>query len=145
MLNSTLKVLFLAMMVLPSLVWAGGSLLPVIPKANAEQCVGPTQDMRINHMDYILHQRDETVHDGIRTKKHALKECINCHVVAKDDGSYPSVKTSEHFCATCHKYAAVSIDCFQCHSDKPELAANKAADTASNGTTSSSKVNAHGQ
>jgi hypothetical protein len=140
MFNSTLKALLLVFMILPSFVWAGESLLPVIPKANAEQCVGPTQDMRVHHMDYILHQRDETMHKGVRTKKHSLKECINCHVVAKDDGSYPSVKTNEHFCATCHKFAAVSIDCFQCHSDKPEIAANKSADI-----TSKSEVTAHGQ
>ena len=140
MFNSLLRTLFVTLTVLPGLVSAGGSLQLEIPKANAEQCVEPTAQMRVHHMDYILHQRDDTVHDGVRTKKHSLKECINCHVVAKEDGSYPSVKTSEHFCATCHKFAAVSIDCFQCHSDKPELAANRSADSVPG-----SKVTAHGK
>jgi hypothetical protein len=25
----------------------------------------------------------------------------------------------DHFCQSCHNYAAVKIDCFECHSSKP--------------------------
>lgn len=92
---------------------------PNIPKANAEQCVEPTQEMRVNHMEYILHQRDDTVHEGIRTKQHSFKNCISCHVVHDDAGKAVSFKDERHFCNSCHTYAAVKIDCFECHSSTP--------------------------
>ena len=97
-------------------------LLPYIPEAQgrfseAQGCVEETQDMRVNHMEYILHQRDETVHEGIRDKQHSLVECINCHVSDAPDA--PRVSSEKHFCNSCHTYAAVSIDCFQCHADRP--------------------------
>ena len=97
-------------------------LLPLIPEAQGrfsetQGCVEETQDMRVNHMEYILHQRDETVHEGIRDKQHSLVECINCHVSDAPDA--PRVSSEKHFCNSCHTYAAVSIDCFQCHADRP--------------------------
>ena len=97
-------------------------LLPDIPAAqdrfsDAQGCVEPTAEMRKNHMDYMLHQRDETMHKGIRDKQHSLVECINCHVSDAPDA--PRVSSEEHFCNSCHSYAAVSIDCFQCHADHP--------------------------
>jgi len=101
---------------------AGDSLLPEIPAAQkrfseAQGCVEPTEDMRKNHMEYILHKRDKTMHQGIRTSRHSLKECINCHVSDAPDA--PRVSSREHFCNSCHSYAAVHIDCFQCHADRP--------------------------
>ena len=107
-------------MVMPG--YAGDSLLPEIPEAqdrysDTQGCVEPTADMRKNHMEYILHQRDETMHRGVRTKQYSLVECINCHV--SDAPEAPRVSSQEHFCNSCHTYAAVSIDCFQCHADRP--------------------------
>jgi hypothetical protein len=101
---------------------AGGSMLPDIPAAQArfsetQGCMEPTEDMRKNHMEYILHKRDETMYRGIRSSRHSLVECINCHV--SDDPDAPRVSSEEHFCNSCHTYAAVSIDCFQCHADRP--------------------------
>ena len=96
--------------------------IPQVPTTKAEQCVEPTEVMRRSHMEFILHQRDETMHRGIRTEKHSLKECISCHVNPGPDGQYPRVSSDQHFCATCHTYASVTIDCFQCHSDIPEKA-----------------------
>ncbi len=92
---------------------------PKIPKGNAEQCVEPTQEMRVNHMEYILHQRDETVYWGVRTKKHSFKECINCHTVKDDAGKAVTFKDERHFCNSCHTYTAVKIDCFECHASTP--------------------------
>ena len=99
-----------------------GDLLPYIPEAQerfseTQGCVEETQDMRVNHMEYILHQRDATVHEGIRDKQHSLVECINCHVSEAPDA--PRISSEKHFCSSCHTYAAVSIDCFQCHADRP--------------------------
>lgn len=103
--------------------YAGGDRSgPVIPEAQArfsetQGCVEPTADMRKNHMNYILHQRDATMHEGIRTRQHSLNECINCHVSDAPDA--PRVSSEKHFCNSCHSYAAVKIDCFQCHADRP--------------------------
>ena len=93
-----------------------------IPKAQRrfseeQACVEPIEDMRANHMEYILDQRDETVHEGIRTKQYSLVECINCHVSDAPDA--PRADSEKHFCNSCHTYASVSIDCFQCHADRP--------------------------
>ncbi|UCE90412.1 MAG: hypothetical protein JSW10_06270 [Pseudomonadota bacterium] len=109
--------------------------LPQIPearaKAGAHGCVEPVDEMRKNHMNYILHQRDLTMHEGIRTKQHSLVECISCHVTPGRDGTYPSHNSSDHFCGTCHEYAAVTIDCFECHTSRPQGAQQVGASPAS--------------
>jgi predicted CXXCH cytochrome family protein len=93
---------------------------PDIPEAiKGKQCVEDTDYMRRNHMKLLLHQRDETVHLGIRTKKHSLKNCFTCHVV-KDANNQPvTAADPRHFCRQCHDYAAVQVDCFQCHVSTP--------------------------
>jgi hypothetical protein len=95
---------------------------PFIPKAqrrysDEQGCVEPTGEMRANHMKYILDQRDATMHEGIRTRQYSLVECINCHVSDAPDA--PRIDSEKHFCNSCHTYAGVSIDCFQCHADRP--------------------------
>jgi len=95
--------------------------LPVHSEPEGEKCVAPTDEMRRNHMEKILHQRDETMHEGIRTKQYSLKNCVNCHADPKTN----SVLGKDGFCQSCHQYAAVSIDCFSCHS--PLREANTAA------------------
>ena len=107
-----------------AMVWAGmspaqaGAPKPVIEKAvKGQQCVEDTEYMRKNHMKVLDHHRDKTVIEGIRTKKHSLKECINCHASEKS-GSV--AKSKDDFCVSCHSYAAVKIDCFECHSTKPQ-------------------------
>ena len=87
--------------------------------SDTQECVEPEDEMRRNHMNYILHQRDETMHNGIRTRQYALEECINCHASKGEDGEYIRVEDPRHFCASCHTYTSVSIDCFQCHADVP--------------------------
>ena len=96
-----------------------GAPKPDIPKGKGDHCVEPTEYMRRNHMEVILHQRDKTVHKGIRTKKHSLKECIDCHAVYDANGQAVSYLNPKHFCVQCHQYASVSIDCFDCHASKP--------------------------
>ena len=94
-------------------------LRPFIPVPKGEQCVEPTQVMRERHWDFILHQRDETVHKGIRTTRHSLKNCLECHVRPDAQGRYPRISEPTHFCANCHVYAGIRIDCFECHADRP--------------------------
>jgi predicted CXXCH cytochrome family protein len=87
--------------------------------SDTQECVQPEDEMKRNHMNYILHQRDETMYKGIRTRQFSLEECINCHAIKGEDGEYIRVEDPRHFCAGCHTYASVSIDCFQCHADIP--------------------------
>ncbi len=84
-----------------------------------EECVAPEDEMRRNHMNYILHQRDETVYEGIRTPRYSLEECVNCHVGKDDQGELIPVNAENQFCSSCHTYASVTIDCFECHATKP--------------------------
>ena len=90
---------------------------PLIEKARGGQCVADPAFMRRNHMDLLKHQRDETVHGGVRKTPYALKDCITCHASKTTN----SVAVSDaNFCQSCHTYAAVSIDCFECHANKPQ-------------------------
>lgn len=116
-------VFMLAMIFLPALAAAqesGGVPGPVITKAQGDQCVADTDYMRRYHMKELTHQRDETVQSGVRTKKFSLKECVACHATTDDGGKPVSINAPGEFCASCHDYAAVKIDCFQCHATKPE-------------------------
>ena len=95
----------------------GRTPLPVVERAvKGDQCVAEPAFMRRNHMDLLTHQRNDTVRVGARTGQFSLKGCINCHA-SRETGS---VATSEtNFCVSCHSYAAVKIDCFECHASKP--------------------------
>jgi len=103
---------------------SGRTPLPVIERAAAgTQCVEPPETMRRSHMDLLKHQRDDTVHGGIRGAKHSLKGCIDCHA---SRATMSVAKAPGDFCIACHSYAAVKIDCFECHSSKSRLAATGA-------------------
>ena len=89
---------------------------PTIIIEKEGECVEPEDVMRRDHMNLILHQRDKTVHQGVRTDKYSLKNCVNCHANSKTN----SVLGKDGFCSSCHSYAAVSIDCFSCHASTAE-------------------------
>lgn len=112
-----------------SIVFADSSANIPPPKQKYSEetvCVEPVEIMRKNHFEFMLEHRDDTVIDGIRTKKHSLNECIDCHITANAQGEFARYAEDTHFCASCHQYAAVNIDCFQCHADRPEEAVRKA-------------------
>lgn len=93
--------------------------LPSLPKGKGEKCVEPTDMMRRDHMKLLVHQRDETMHRGIRTKKHSLVECLNCHTQKDKQGTYIPINANGEFCQTCHVYSGVKMDCFECHATTP--------------------------
>ena len=86
--------------------------VPVIKIENGEACVAPTDEMRRDHMKMLLHQRDRTMRQGLRESRFSLKNCVDCHASRETR----SVLGKEGFCSSCHAYASVSIDCFECHS-----------------------------
>ena len=81
-----------------------------------EACVAPTGEMRRDHMDMLLHQRDRTMRQGLREPRFSLKGCVDCHA-SRETGS---VLGKDGFCSSCHEYAAVKIDCFECHSPQAQ-------------------------
>ena len=119
-----------ALLALACAAWTGAALAqataasrvpkPAIEKARGEQCVADPAFMRLNHMDLLKHQRDETVHRGVRDPRASLKGCIECHA-SSATGSVAKAPTD--FCASCHSYAAVKVDCFECHASKPAATA----------------------
>ena len=91
---------------------------PVIIIDKPGKCVEDTETMRRNHPEMLKHQRDLTVHEGIRTRKYSLKGCVQCHASRKTG----SVLGEDGFCQSCHAYAGVTLDCFECHASKAKLA-----------------------
>jgi len=96
---------------------------PALDAARSGPCVEDPALMRRMHMEFLKHDRDDTVRRGIRTLKHSLAACVDCHANAKDN----SVLGSErHFCQGCHAYAAVKLDCFDCHASTARPATKSA-------------------
>ena len=98
-----------------------GVPLPLIPMGQGDNCVADTDFMRRNHMNLLTHQRDDTMLKGIRSGQYSLKECISCHAVMGPDAMPLTIASPQHFCRSCHDYASVSIDCFQCHASRPNI------------------------
>ncbi|MDP6690184.1 MAG: Hdr-like menaquinol oxidoreductase cytochrome c subunit [Alphaproteobacteria bacterium] len=96
-----------------------GGLQPAVPKATGGTCVRDAAFMRTDHMNFLTHRRDATVHQGRRERKEELAACLDCHAVAGSGGHAVGFDSPKHFCRVCHDYAAVRIDCFECHSAKP--------------------------
>jgi len=100
---------------------AGRTPRPVVERAApGTSCLADPAFMRRNHMDLLKHQRDETVHGGVRGSGHSLKACIDCHASQK---TRSVAKAETNFCVSCHSYVAVKIDCFECHTSQPRAVA----------------------
>ena len=97
--------------------WAGTSAsgrvaVPAVKIERGEACVAPTDVMRRDHMKLLFTQRDRTMRHGLRESRFSLKNCVDCHA-SRETGS---VLGKDGFCASCHAYASVRMDCFECHS-----------------------------
>lgn len=91
-----------------------------IGKGGESKCVEDPKEMRKIHMNLLKHQRDETMHKGIRGQKHSLADCVECHASNKTNSV---LGNDEAFCQGCHTYAAVKLDCFECHTSKRKATA----------------------
>ena len=100
---------------------------PTLDRARSGPCVDDPQVMRRTHMDLLKHGRDASVRLGERDAKHALSGCVDCHANKVDD---KVVGSDSHFCQGCHAYAAVKLDCFECHSSRARNPAQLAAEKA---------------
>ncbi|MGD8307893.1 MAG: sulfur reduction protein DsrJ [Chromatiales bacterium] len=87
--------------------------------AGLDQCVRPTEWMRRNHMELIKHQRNKTVHLGVRNEDLSLAGCVYCHVQYDASRQPIAINSEGQFCDSCHEFAAVTLDCFQCHATVP--------------------------
>lgn len=88
--------------------------------AKLNTCVRPKEFMRRNHFELIQHQRDITVHQGVRDTTDSLAACIACHVQYDKGGKPVPVNADGQFCNGCHHWLAVAPDCFDCHSTVPQ-------------------------
>lgn len=113
--------------------------LPKLERGKGDRCVEDLATIRRDHPNLLKHHRDDALRRGIRTPRHSLKGCVECHAGEKT-GSVAS--TREDFCMACHTYAAVKLDCWDCHATKP----GKNPVTQSSGMPSAMRVPAdHGQ
>lgn len=97
----------------------GGFVVEGSPAAKLDACVEPTEYMRRNHMELIEHQQDATVYGGIRGTKHSLAGCVECHVGYEGAEPVP-INDKGQFCSACHEFAAVKLNCFDCHATIPD-------------------------
>lgn len=86
---------------------------PTIAQAKGDHCIKDEGFMIRNHPDLLKHQRDDTMRRGIRAGDFSLKRCMECH--AGENSSH----AAQTDCDTCHAYAAVKLDCWDCHAKKP--------------------------
>jgi hypothetical protein len=100
---------------------------PAIIIEKGGKCVADPAVMRRDHMNFLKHQRDDTVREGIRTRQFSLKQCVECHASRNDNRV---VGNNQNFCQGCHSYAAVKLDCFECHASRPNPSAASAVPTA---------------
>jgi hypothetical protein len=97
---------------------------PALEPARSGPCVEDPKVMRRSHMDFMKHDRDDTVRKGVRPIKHSLAACVDCHA-SRSDGRV--LGSDRHFCQGCHAYAAVKVDCFDCHASTAKPAATAVA------------------
>lgn len=97
----------------------GDYVLPSSKAATVENCVEPTEYMRRNHFELIRHQQDRAVYGGIRGTKHSIDGCVACHVGYDVNGQPVEINAEGQFCNSCHEYAAVEMNCFDCHATVP--------------------------
>ncbi len=71
-------------------------------------------------MDYLKHDRVESVRKGVRDTKNSLAGCVDCHASKDDNGGFNPINSEGEFCESCHTYVAVDLACFQCHRKTPE-------------------------
>jgi hypothetical protein len=99
---------------------------PTIAQAKGGHCVRDDAYIMRHHPDMLRHQRDNTLRLGIRAGDFNLMRCMECH--SNNAADPAELKTD---CDNCHAYAAVHLDCWDCHAKRPDKHADKVADQPS--------------
>ncbi len=105
-----------------------GDLAPKVPIDKSKgDCVLPGDQMRKQHMNILMHRRDDTMFNGVRGGKRSLQACLTCHMVKDETTGKPvTIESPKHFCRVCHDFTAVKVDCWSCHKSVPEETATQA-------------------
>jgi hypothetical protein len=117
--SGLLLALLVGLLGAPTGALAGQGIEGTAKADSLDACVQPTDFMRRSHFELIQHQRDITVHQGIRQTDNSLAGCVDCHVRKDAQGQFVPVNAPGEFCAACHEYTATTLDCFTCHATKP--------------------------
>jgi len=112
-------ILGLCLVFVAALSAAAGDLGPAIPKATGSPHPEGNEYMIRHHMEMMFHSRDVTVHEGDRKVSASIAQCFDCHTVRDASGTPVTYQDPSHFCRTCHDFAAVKVDCFDCHRSTP--------------------------
>ncbi len=105
-------------------IWAdhrGTVPVPLVPTAQGH-CVLPTALMRSEHMMLLRQVREQIVRDDKNDRTDRLTNCIACHVQTNSAGAPIPINQRGQFCAACHTYVGVHLDCFACHATVPQKA-----------------------
>ncbi len=94
---------------------------PLVPVAHGH-CVLPTALMRREHMMLLRSVRTQVVRYGKKDRADRLTNCIACHVQTSSTGQAVPINQKGQFCAVCHSYVGVRVDCFACHATVPQKA-----------------------
>ncbi len=94
---------------------------PVFPKGQGDHCVEPTEVMRRLHGEIVRPPDGTPSSRGL--PHHDLAGCVACHAQRDKNGAYIPVNAKGQFCESCHRFSAVSINCFSCHASTPEESA----------------------
>ncbi|MCX7945405.1 MAG: hypothetical protein N2557_00300 [Hydrogenophilus sp.] len=99
---------------------SGAAAGPPRPQVYPERgpCLAEAEQMRREHHVLLKHQRRESVREGVRDAKVDFNRCVACHA---SPVTQSVAAASSDFCVGCHAYAAVRVDCFNCH--QPSAAA----------------------
>ncbi len=97
---------------------------PVIEPAKAgTQCVEPADVMRRNHMRLL---EAPARRHGARRRSRREVQPEGLHRLPCQPKTASVAKAETNFCVSCHSYAAVRIDCFECHTSKSRKVAQGA-------------------
>ncbi len=101
--------------------------VPALPDAQGKECIEDAGTMRRQHMHILDRHKRDSVRQGIRHPERELQSCVDCHAVREPvtAGEPLTPRQRLAFCANCHSYAAVSLDCFQCHSSEVSAPVNQ--------------------
>ncbi len=122
--NRALVIAGLSVLIFFGAIWAdhrGTVPVPLVPTAQGH-CVLPTALMRREHMMLLRRVREQIVRDGKHDQVDRLTTCIACHVQTTATGASIPINQHGQFCAACHTYVGVHIDCFACHATVPQKA-----------------------